>query len=154
MNIRIMREDDVPYVAQIEREAFSLPWSAEAFSTAVKDKNALFLVAEKCPADSSMEEVLAVAGYIGMYVSVPEGEITNVAVAAGLRGRGCGAGLVRAMQQRAAAFGVNRIFLEVRESNAAAIHVYNAAGFETIGRRRGFYELPREDALVMRWNKE
>lgn len=145
MIVRRMTEEDVPQAAKIERETFSRPWSEDAFADAVKDKNAWFLVAE---------EAAAVVGYIGMYVSVPEGEITNVAVAPGFRGCGCGGGLVHAMQQKAIELGVNQLFLEVRKSNAAAIHVYNAAGFEIVGTRRGFYELPREDAFVMKWNKE
>lgn len=150
MTIRKMTEADIRQAAEIERETFSRPWSAAAFADAVKDKNALFLVAEECAQrEGSVEQT--VAGYIGMYLSPPEGEITNVAVAEESRGRGYGGRLVRAMQQNAILLGVEQIFLEVRMSNAPAIHVYTAAGFEEIGVRPGFYEFPREDARIMKW---
>lgn len=153
MTIRRMTAADVQQAAQIERETFSRPWSAQAFADAVEDDNALFLVAEESLANTCGDVAQAVVGYIGMYVSVPEGEITNVAVASALRGCGYGRELVHAMQKEARELGVDQIFLEVRDSNEAAIHVYTAAGFEEIGKRRGFYELPREDARVMRWNR-
>lgn len=134
---------DAARAAQIERETFSLPWSEKAFCDAVRDENALFLVAEESD----------IVGYIGMYLTPPEGEITNVAVAETCRGRGVGGRLVGAMQAEAAKRGVDRIYLEVRFGNATAIHVYESAGFREIGVRRGFYEFPREDARVMKWEK-
>lgn len=149
MMIRRMTTEDVQQAAQIEKAVFSRPWSAESFAAAVRDDNALFLVA----VDSVGGNADTVVGYIGMYVSAPEGEITNVAVAEPLRGRGFGSGLVHAMQQKARELGVNQIFLEVRDSNEAALRVYRAAGFAEIGKRKGFYELPREDARVMKWQE-
>lgn len=167
MTIRRMELADVARVAQIERQTFSQPWSENAFASAVCDENALFYVAA-CdslemagpeethrPLETIGEGTACgqqVVGYIGMYLSAPEGEITNVAVAEDFRGRGCGGALVSAMQQKARELGIKQIFLEVRDSNEAAIHVYTAAGFEEIGKRRDFYAFPREDARVMRWN--
>lgn len=147
MRIRTMAESDIMQVAEIEKESFSQPWSAHAFEESMNDGNAVFLVAE----DSCEEETPDIVGYIGMYVSAPEGEITNVAVSEKVRGKGFGKSLVLAMQEKAEALGVQTIFLEVRESNAPAIHVYAQMGFEEIGKRKGFYDFPREDARVMRW---
>lgn len=153
MTIRRMKAEDVQQAAQIEKAVFSRPWSEDAFAAAVNDGNALFLVAVERAVDSRGENADIVVGYIGMYVSAPEGEITNVAVAEPFRGRGFGSGLVHAMQKKAHELGVNQIFLEVRDSNEAAIRVYSAAGFAEIGKRKGFYELPREDARVMKWQE-
>ena len=96
MRIRLMTAEDVPAVAAIEKECFSEPWSEQGFLDGMKN-SAIFLVAED-------EE--QIAGYIGMYVSEPEGEITNVAVAQSARDRGMGASLVAAMQQWALEHGV------------------------------------------------
>lgn len=143
MTIRQMVVSDVPEVAAIEKNSFSRPWSRQAFHDAVKDNNAVFLVAE--------DESQKILGYIGMYVSPPEGEITNVAVAEEFRGQGVGRKLVSAIRQWAKEHGVDRIVLEVRSSNQAAIHVYEKEGFVRLGIRKNFYQFPREDADIMEW---
>ena len=144
MRIRRMAEEDVPTVARIEQDCFSEPWSEQGFLDGM-DHSAVFLAAEDDKGD--------VVGYIGMYVTEPEGEITNVAVSKDVRGRGIGEALVAAMQQWAVEHGVERIILEVRLSNAPAIHVYEKKGFVTIGVRKNFYRLPTEDAGIMEWQK-
>jgi len=141
MMIREMTQQDVKTVAAIEKVCFSQPWSEQGFRDALENQ-AVFLVAE----DSG------ISGYIGMYVSVPEGEITNVAVDPARRGNGYGGELVAAMQQWARENKVTRIILEVRSGNAAAIHVYERNGFVKIGVRRDFYQFPKEDADIMEWN--
>lgn len=144
MRIRQMTEKDVPTVALIERDCFSEPWSEQGFLDGM-DNFTVFFAAE--------DDRGNVVGYIGMYLMKPEGEITNVAVAKEVRGRGIGAALVAAMQQWAAEHGIERIVLEVRVSNAPAIHVYEEKGFITIGVRKNFYRLPTEDASIMEWQK-
>ena len=144
MRIRLMTAEDVPAVATIEKDCFSEPWSEQGFLDGMNN-SAVFLVAEN--------ENGEVTGYIGMYVMAPEGEITNVAVSKDGRGNGIGAALVEAMQQWAVEHGVERIVLEVRVSNAPAIHVYEKRGFTTIGVRKNFYRLPTEDAGIMEWQK-
>lgn len=144
MRIRQMTKEDVPTVALIERDCFSEPWSEQGFLDGI-DNSAVFLAAE--------DDRGNVVGYIGMYLMKPEGEITNVAVAKEVRGRGIGAALVATMQQWAEEHGIERIVLEVRVSNAPAIHVYEEKGFITIGVRKNFYRLPTEDAGIMEWQK-
>lgn len=139
-----MTEKDVPTVALIERDCFSEPWSEQGFLDGMANST-VFLAAE--------DDRGNVVGYIGMYLMKPEGEITNVAVAKEVRGRGIGAALVAVMQQWAEEHGIERIVLEVRVSNAPAIHVYEKKGFITIGVRKNFYRLPTEDAGIMEWQK-
>lgn len=141
MIIRPMRPDDIPAVAEIERACFSQPWSEQGFLDGMKD--AVFLVAEEDH----------IAGYIGMYQMPPEGEITNVAVAADDRNKGYGKALVNKMQQWAVEHGINRIVLEVRAGNAGAIHVYESLGFCRLGVRKNFYQFPKEDADIMEWKQ-
>lgn len=140
MIIRTMQKPDIPEVAAIEAQCFSQPWSEQGFAEGL-DHGAVFLVAEE----------KGIVGYIGMYVSIPEGEITNVAVAPEARGRGCGKALVAAMQQWAKEHEMQRIILEVRSGNVPAIHVYEDAGFVKLGVRRNFYEFPTENADIMEY---
>lgn len=142
MMIRLMTREDIPEVAAIEKLCFSQPWSEKGFAEGL-DASAVFLAAE---------EDGRTIGYIGMYVSAPEGEITNVAVMPGYRGKGIGKALVDAVKHWAADHGVTRIVLEVRESNVSAIHVYESAGFVKLGIRKNFYQFPTEDAFVMEMN--
>ena len=143
MMLREMTGEDIPEVAEIERQCFSQPWSEKGFAEGL-ESSAVFLVAE---------EEGRIAGYIGMYISVPEGEITNVAVAPSLRGRGIGKTLVEAMKKWAVDHRVTRIVLEVRAGNEVAIHVYELTGFVKLGLRKNFYQFPTEDAFVMEVNQ-
>ena len=78
-----------------------------------------------------------------------EGEILNLAVAKGDRRQGEGAALSRQMMNSFAARGVQRVFLEVRESNLGAIAFYQRLGFRQVGRREGYYQQPAEAALIL-----
>ena len=140
MRIRQMTAEDIPAVAQIEKECFSQPWSEQGFLDGMKD--AIFFVAEDPQ----------IVGYIGMYRMPPEGEITNVAVTPKMRKKGCGRELLLRMQQWADEHGIDRIVLEVRSGNEPAIHLYRTCGFEKIGVRKNFYQFPREDADIMEFH--
>jgi ribosomal-protein-alanine N-acetyltransferase len=78
-----------------------------------------------------------------------EGEILNLAVAKGNRRQGEGTALSRQMMNSFAARGVQRVFLEVRESNLGAITFYGRLGFQRVGRREGYYRQPGEAALIL-----
>ncbi len=84
-----------------------------------------------------------------MYCSFEEGEITNVAVAPEEQGGGIGRRMMEFHIKQAKAKGIQRAILEVRISNGNAIRLYEALGFCNSGIRKGFYELPREDGVVM-----
>lgn len=146
MKIRRMTPEDAALVSEIERQSFSTPWSSQGFLDALAQECTVFLVAEES------DEVIA--GYVGMYVSLDEGEITNVAVRPDLRGQGIAKVLLKELLSYAQSHGITRIVLEVRVSNAAAIGLYEGFGFEIIGTRKGFYEFPREDAHIMVWGEE
>ena len=95
MRIRQMTEKDVPTVALIERDCFSEPWSEQGFLDGMANSTVFF---------AAEDDRGNVVGYIGMYLMKPEGEITNVAVAKEVRGRGIGAALVAAMQLKGSCF--------------------------------------------------
>jgi len=127
-------------VHAIEQEVFSDPWSTQDFRDCVTF--ALFLVAEA--------EGERIAGYIVALDAADEGEILNLAVAAAGRRRGLGRALVEQTLEALRARGVLHVYLEVRESNASARALYASLGFSEVGRRKGYYRRPVEDAIVLR----
>lgn len=139
LQFRMMREEDIPAVAAIERMVFSQPWTKRAFADALK-QDVIFVVVLK-------EDT--VIGYCGMYCSPGEGEITNVAVLPKEQGRNVGKKLMGYLLEQAQKKGIARMTLEVRISNENAIHLYEAMGFHNCGIRKDLYEMPREDGMVM-----
>lgn len=154
MNIREMIPEDVEQVAQIERENFSQPWSPQAFTEALRLPHIIFLVARETVANSCGDIAEMILGYVCMYVALDEGEITNVAVGRFFQKQGVGERLLRTLKEEAAKSGIRRIVLEVRRSNEPAIRLYEKMGFQKLGIRKGFYEMPKEDAIVMAWEIE
>lgn len=115
-------------------------WSAESFrSEAVKENGfVLYIVQEN-----------SVIALLTGYSAVGEGDITNVAVLPEYRRRGL-AGELIAEFEKLLPVDAEAIFLEVRESNAPAIALYEKCGFKRISVRKNFYSSPRENAIVMR----
>jgi [ribosomal protein S18]-alanine N-acetyltransferase len=143
LTLRFGRREDVDDVAEIERRAFSDPWSAGSFRALLGNPLVHFVVAE----DAVTGRLL---GYVVAWFVVDEAEIANLAVSDEARRSGVGARLldnaVAAAQQRHC----HVVFLEVRESNVAARALYASRGFEVAGRRVKYYRKPAEDALVLR----
>jgi [ribosomal protein S18]-alanine N-acetyltransferase len=119
---------------------FTDPWSRRDFHDCAAS-DAVFLV---------VEGPEGVAGYVVAHDAAGEGEILNLAVAPARRRQGIGRALVEEVLAVLAARGVGEVFLEVRESNAAAQALYGALGFREVGRRARYYRRPIEDAVVLR----
>lgn len=125
----------------IERECFSSPWTRLQLMSAFPDGQHEFLVVED--ADGQ------VLGYVGMLVVLDEGYISNVAVRSAHRRMGVGDALIRELLRRSEERDLAFVTLEVRESNAAARSLYAKHGFVDVGRRKHYYVLPTEDAILM-----
>jgi ribosomal-protein-alanine N-acetyltransferase len=136
---------DVDRIAEIECASFADPWASEALETAVGLGHIRFLVAE-AGGDAGSRLV----GYVVALVMGDEGEIADLAVDPAVRRMGVGGLLLARVEEELARDGVQTLYLEVRESNYAALGLYRATGFEAVGRRRGYYRHPVEDALVLR----
>ncbi|WNK20737.1 GNAT family N-acetyltransferase [Halomonas piscis] len=96
----------------------------------------------------------ALAGYLWLARLTYDAEIQALGVKPDYRGRGVGDALVRAACEAAERWQSERLLLEVRAGNAAAIALYKRQGFGVDGRRRGYYPplaagSGREDALLM-----
>lgn len=135
-----MTMEHIPQVAALERACFSHPWSEALLENELWNESAAVIVAEG--------EDGSVLGYAGLQTVLDEGYINNVAVDARYRRQGIADDLIRTFVR----FGeVNLAFLtlEVRASNAPAIALYSKHGFVEAGRRKNYYEDPREDAILM-----
>ena len=142
MNYRLttMTAEHIPQIAALEKICFSHPWSEELLRQALWNEAAAIVVAEG--------EDGTVLGYAGVSTVLDEGYIDNVAVDPRFRRQGVGDELIAAL----ARFGRAKLAfltLEVRASNAPAIALYAKHGFQQAGRRKHYYDDPREDAIIM-----
>ncbi|MDB4909161.1 MAG: ribosomal-protein-alanine acetyltransferase [Gemmatimonadetes bacterium] len=141
--IRQVREGDLERVMRIEAASFADPWSRDSFTELVENERVFFAGWEE-------DGEPGVLGYVVSWHVLDEGEVANVAVTPEARGRGIGAALLLAALEDARQRGTRAVYLEVRESNAAARSLYERHGFTQVGLRKGYYVRPKEDALIMR----
>jgi len=128
-------------LVELEKQCFSDPWGRNILESRMNDERSVFLVAE--------DENGAAAGYLSMSWVLDEGYINNVAAAPTHRRCGVGDKLLDALWDRARALSLSFLTLEVRVSNAPAIALYKKHGYRPAGIRRGYYDSPKEDALLM-----
>ena len=154
MQIRRMAPEDIQQVVEIaDTSPEAASWTALTYSVLIGSPEQ----GEAWVAD----EQGTIAGFASFRVVDTEAELLNIAVHPQQRRKGCGSLLIEHILNEAARLGVERVFLEVRVSNQAALLLYERFGFRQIGRRRGYYPAPsshlrahprphtREDALLL-----
>ena len=141
--IRRMEAGDLKEIAALEQICFSVPWSESAFRRTIARPEYRYLVET---------ENGRIVGYGGLLMIGEEGDIISIAVRPDSRNRRIGRRLLEELLQRGREEGVCAFTLEVRVSNAPAIHLYERVGFAAVGVRPGYDEKPREDALIM-WKR-
>ena len=136
-----MTTEHLPAVAALETVCFPAdPWSESVYRAALDNPAVAILLAQG--------EDGALLGYAVLSTVLDEGNLDNIAVAPEARRRGIADALLSALT----AFGREHLaclMLEVRSSNAPAIALYEKHGFAAVGRRKNYYELPKEDAVLM-----
>lgn len=145
MNIRLMAEEDVDRVFNIETQIFSKPWTKQDFINSMSDRHNIYVVAE--------DENKEIVGYCGIWGVLDEGQITNVAVRPEDQGQGIGFAMLTELLKMAKNEGLQQYTLEVRKSNLKAIKLYERLGFVEEGIRKDFYDKPVEDGIIM-WLRE
>jgi ribosomal-protein-alanine N-acetyltransferase len=136
-----MRVEHVPEVVAIERSVFDSPWTEGMFRQEVNDH----YLSRSWVATNGAR----VIGYLVSWFLRDEVHLLNIALHPGHRGRGYGRQLLEHLVDEAVHGGRYVITLEVRESNLPARRLYESFGFVDVGRRRGYYQDNREDAIVM-----
>ncbi len=142
MNITVekMNKSHISEIAEIERECFSTPWSENSLFEELENPNAHFY----CAVSDGK-----VIGYGGMHSVVGENYIDNIAVTCSYRKMGVATKILQKLVETAEYENGEFISLEVRESNDAAIKLYEKNGFCKVGVRRNFYQKPSENAIIM-----
>ena len=141
--VRAATENDIAEIAMIEQKCFSDPWSENAFRTCITEKSEVTDL-------FALEASGAVCGFAVFDRTLGnEAELHNIAVAPEMRGKGLSHLLMDAVIGSAQKNNVERIMLEVRASNDAAIALYAKYGFEKVGLRPGYYRHPTENAILM-----
>ena len=143
MHVRIvpMSGEHLDEVAELERICFSTPWSRNMLAEELDNLLAAFLV--------TLDDNDRVVGYAGVHVILDEGYITNIAVRPECRQQGIAGKLLQVFLDFAQANHLAFLTLEVRASNHTAIMLYGSRGFRSVGRRKNYYEHPKEDAIIM-----
>jgi ribosomal-protein-alanine N-acetyltransferase len=136
-----MREDDLDAIHAIEVRAYPFPWTPGIFRDCLRSDYPAWVLHE----DGD------IVGYFLMSVAAGEAHVLNICISPDHQGHGYGRRLLQALLHIARGRGAERVFLEVRPSNAGAIKLYHEEGFNEIGRRPRYYPSHdgREDALVM-----
>lgn len=140
ITVREMKEKDIEDILEMERECFATPWSRESFEMELKNKFARYVVAE---IDGK------VVGYGGLWLIIDEGHITNIAVLEEYRKMDVGSHILSGLIAISLRRDIRSMTLEVRESNVAAIRLYEKYDFKEAGIRPKYYADNNEDAIIM-----
>jgi ribosomal-protein-alanine N-acetyltransferase len=172
VQMRLMSQEDVPQVTEIDREAFPTMWPPANYQREMKNGLAHYIVAiedrqeAKALPEKGLAALLArvrrlfgngpvlsagqyIIGFAGLWMLAGEAHITNIAVREKHRRRGIGEALLIGIIELAIELGAHLVTLEVRASNSDAQKLYAKYGFVRVGRRRGYYTDNGEDAVLM-----
>ncbi|MBE6054373.1 MAG: ribosomal-protein-alanine N-acetyltransferase [Clostridium sartagoforme] len=138
----LMTLNDIEGIYNISKASFSTPWSIESITSELNNPLAKYIVAR----DEINDLVI---GFVGIWIVVGEGDITNIAVHPDYRGTGVGNELLSSLINLCSDLNCSLINLEVRESNYKAQNLYKKFGFTVDGIRKGYYEDNKENAILM-----
>ena len=138
---------DAAALAEVHARSFAAPWSAEDIAALLAAPGGYALLL------GDADDAAPVRGFLLARAIAGEAEILTLAVDPSHRRQGLARALLEAAIAMAVSAGAEAMFLEVAADNAAAVGLYQSAGFERVGSRRGYYARPGEapvDALVLR----
>ena len=172
--------DDLPYTVQpmsvgdidevmlIDRQAFSTPWSHNAYHYEIERNDAAhYMVLRPRSADAvrrletgwervrrwlgapTNHDHAPILGYGGLWLMYDEAHISTIAMRPDWRGRGLGELLLVGLVLKSMELNAQVVTLEVRVGNTRAQQLYRKYEFEVVGRRRKYYTDNGEDALLM-----
>ena len=144
MKISPANKNQLDDIIAIENASFTCPWSRQSFEEAMNSDNIRVLTVT--------DEENRVLAFSCLLIIEYEAEILNIAVSENFRNRGIGKLLADHMVSICHEKDVTDIFLEVRDSNISAQHLYEKCEFKAIGKRKKYYTNPTEDAILMKYS--
>jgi ribosomal-protein-alanine N-acetyltransferase len=144
LKIRPAVNDDVQDIQDLSCRSGLSPWSLHSLKRSVADPLCELNLAE--PARSPAKKVI---GFYLARIILNEMELLQIAVDPKLARKEIGRKLLAHCMKKASVWRCNVCYLEVRSSNETALCFYRKHGFQSIGRRRGYYTDPEEDALIL-----
>jgi [ribosomal protein S18]-alanine N-acetyltransferase len=148
VTIERMTEHDLLEVVEIEELSNLSPWGWDAYHLELQCGSSSLMLVARLPATEKTGPK-SIVGFIVAREMADEIHVNNVAVRPEYRRFGIGERLLREVLYWGRERAVKQAVLEVRAENIAAQKLYQACGFEVIGRRRRYYKAPIEDALLM-----
>jgi [ribosomal protein S18]-alanine N-acetyltransferase len=140
-SVRTFRPEDTDAMAAITVEApETANWTKESYAKFAGEDGSIALVLE---ADSEIR------GFLVGRLAADQAELLNLAVSVTQRRRGAGTALLAKALEEWSSQGAKSVYLEVRESNTSAIAFYEKHGFAKMGKRKGYYREPDEEAVTM-----
>lgn len=141
-----MSPEDLGEIIRLEKESFTDPWPKKGFEVQLADGASIMLTARLMDSSSGVGEIV---GYLCAYHILEELQLASVAVKEAFRRQGIARRLILEMIWQGREQGAKEIWLDVRESNAAARRLYGELGFGEMYRRKNYYRKPKEDSLVL-----
>lgn len=139
---RLTDESAVDEVVALEAASFTNPWSKDALLWEMRNSDVTRVYVAR-------DEAGALAAFCACWVIFDELHINTMAVAANRRRQGIASALLTYVLDDARAAGVRKATLEVRQSNEAALRLYESLGFRVVAKRPGYYTKPDEDGLIL-----
>lgn len=139
---RLLDESAVDEVVALETASFTNPWSKDALLWEMRNSDVTRVYIAR-------DETGVLAAFCACWVIFDELHINTMAVAANLRRQGIASALLQYVLDEARASGARKATLEVRQSNEAALRLYQSLGFRVVAKRPGYYTKPQEDALIL-----
>jgi len=139
--IRPAGSGDLEAISHLEARLYPNPWFPATFRSLLKRGRARILVAD--------HQEAGVVGYAVFWWAFEQAELANLAVDRPFQDKGIGGMLLDHALAEIGSREVEKVFLEVRESNRPALRLYRSRGFSQISVRKNYYRDPREDALVL-----
>ena len=136
------KKEDLEEIHEIEVASFPDPWSVDSLWTFASDEQVRTLITAR---DAESGELV---GYYALQYVLDEAEIAIIAVKRKFRRQGMGRRILEEIKSFAIAHQIHKIHLEVRSENEAAVHLYRSFGFLEVGRRKNYYEAPKDDAIL------
>ena len=140
MHVEPMRLEDLDEVLYIEKGSFPTPWSRNMFLEEMENRNSRLIV---------FKVEGAVVGYVCFWAVLDEAHLLNIAVHPTKRHQGFGQLIMAEIEALCIKEGLKRVILEVARKNVAARSLYRKCGFHSIGFRKNYYGVTKDDALIM-----